>query len=82
MNLQQGVNPLNGLFNPEGESRRTGALSDLGVQYAGSNGSVENTYEGGGGGGGYNWWSAAGKVEVHRCLALAAVAVSVSVLVI
>ena len=40
---QQGVNPLNTLFDPAGASRRTGALSKLGVQYARSNGSLTPT---------------------------------------
>jgi hypothetical protein len=38
--LKQGVNDLNSLFDPQQEDRRTGALSELGVQYAGSNGTI------------------------------------------
>jgi hypothetical protein len=37
---QQGVNDLNSLFDLDQEHRRSGALSELGVQYAGSNGTI------------------------------------------
>lgn len=37
---QQGVNDLNTLFDMDQEHRRSGALSELGVQYAGSNGTI------------------------------------------
>lgn len=36
----QGVNPIDTLFAESGKQERTGALNELGVQYAGSNGSV------------------------------------------
>ncbi|KAL7422801.1 hypothetical protein Q5752_002097 [Cryptotrichosporon argae] len=36
----QGVNPLDSLFLSSGESRRTGGLNELGVMYAGSNGTL------------------------------------------
>ncbi|OWZ31021.1 hypothetical protein C347_03779 [Cryptococcus neoformans AD2-60a] len=36
----QGVNALDTLFVESGKQKRTGALNELGVQYAGSNGSV------------------------------------------
>lgn len=39
--IQQGVDPLNTLFDVSGKERRTGALNALGVQYARSNGSVD-----------------------------------------
>jgi hypothetical protein len=38
--IQQGVNDLNCLFDLDQEHRRSGALSELGVQYAGSNGTI------------------------------------------
>nr|XP_019044710.1 hypothetical protein I302_06623 [Kwoniella bestiolae CBS 10118]OCF23640.1 hypothetical protein I302_06623 [Kwoniella bestiolae CBS 10118] len=38
--VEQGVNELDCLFDPSGKPNRTGALNELGVQYAGSNGSV------------------------------------------
>lgn len=42
------MNPLNSLFDLDQEGRRTGALSELGVQYAGSNGTVPDRNQWGG----------------------------------
>ncbi|WVR00018.1 hypothetical protein IAU59_007160 [Kwoniella sp. CBS 9459] len=75
----QGVSDLDCLFDMRGKDARTGALSELGVQYAGSNGSVDGPdwvdgsgHGNGNGNGngdsphGYRWSSASPSLGVFR----------------